>query len=232
MDYSADLCMTKFTAGQYKCMAQALRTYRPKLVAVTAVPFGRCDATATSLEQCTCSNSDEADPNGAYLPTSHCLVRGQLDPNVTNPWSGTIAPPLPATHYSTNGSGGTSGGLSDGALAAIVGCAAIVIIIFLIVMCYVCSRRKEVPVKPTPAGTRADDDDHDDYDSQVSDRGRLRSSPARPAGPLAGRAVSPQQMRAIPTSAPPNGTSAAAAVAAGLSRGSSSSLRRLRRSVR
>jgi hypothetical protein len=117
-------------------------------------------------------------------------------------------------------------------VAAIVGCAAIVIIIFLIVMCYVCSRRKEVPVKPTPAGTRADDDDHDDYDSQVSDRGRLRSSPARPAGPLAGRAVSPQQMRAIPTSTAPNGTSAAAAVAAGLSRGSSSSVRRLRRSVR
>jgi hypothetical protein len=134
MDYSADLFMTKFTAGQYKRMAQALRTYRPKLVAVTAVPFGHRDSTATSLEQCTCSNSDDAHPNGAYLPTSHCRVRGELDPNavknvtISSPWSGIVAPPLPSTQNSTNG-GGTRGGLTDGALAAIIG-AAIVIIIY------------------------------------------------------------------------------------------------------
>ena len=58
MNYAADECMTRFTAGQWTRMRQALRRYRPLLLQNTAAPTGACPTTSASLSDCTCGNGN------------------------------------------------------------------------------------------------------------------------------------------------------------------------------
>jgi hypothetical protein len=56
MNYASDACMTEFTSGQRARMNQAVRKYRPLLLAATRVPGGACPATAVVMQQCSCTN--------------------------------------------------------------------------------------------------------------------------------------------------------------------------------
>ena len=58
MNYADDPCMTRFTPGQFDRMRQALRKWRPRLLANTAAPTGSCPVAATALSECTCGNGE------------------------------------------------------------------------------------------------------------------------------------------------------------------------------